>query len=159
MAKGVREVSVAVKQYLDERAAADALFAEKYRNSKKSFEECMKYIRGEARKAARGSCVGVDDPVVYGWAVHYYDEDALVVPNDAKSEYVVENVVHLTEEEKAKAKAEALEQYRLQCIAKAEAADAKKAAQAKEFKRAKVERVKKQMEQAPSLFTLDEMFK
>lgn len=65
-----------IKNYLDSRAKEDSLFAETYKKANKSIKECCKYIYSQARKLAKGSnSVGIDDATVYGWAVHYYDED------------------------------------------------------------------------------------
>lgn len=65
-----------IQTYLENRAKTDSLFAEVYKKENKSIEECIKYIYSQARKLAKGgSAVGVDDATVYGWAVHYYDED------------------------------------------------------------------------------------
>lgn len=65
-----------IQTYLENRAKTDSLFAETYRKANKSIEECIKYIYSQARKLAKeGNAVGVDDATVYGWAVHYYDED------------------------------------------------------------------------------------
>lgn len=65
-----------IQTYLENRAKTDSLFAETYRKANKSIEECIKYIYSQARKLANGGNeVGVDDATVYGWAVHYYDED------------------------------------------------------------------------------------
>lgn len=65
-----------IQAYLENRAKTDSLFAETYRKANKSIEECIKYIYSKARKLAKeGNAVGVDDATVYGWAVHYYDED------------------------------------------------------------------------------------
>ncbi|WP_317309706.1 Cas9 inhibitor AcrIIA9 family protein [Phocaeicola plebeius] len=70
----------AIKIYLDNRAKTDSLFAETYRKANKSIEECIKYIYSKARKLAKGgNAVGVDEATVYGWAVHYYDEDSIKV--------------------------------------------------------------------------------
>lgn len=69
-----------IKQYLDKRAAEDELFAEALRKPGKSIKECCEYIYSQARKlAAGGKAVGIDDATVYGWAVHYYDEDDIKV--------------------------------------------------------------------------------
>lgn len=69
-----------IKQYLDKRAAEDELFAETLRKPGKSIKECCEYIYSRARKlAAGGNAVGIDDATVYGWAVHYYDEDEIKV--------------------------------------------------------------------------------
>lgn len=77
----------AIKNYLDKRAESDRLFAESYRKENKNIQECCKYIYSQARKIAKGdNAVGVDDDTVFGWAVHYYDED------DIKVEEVKERV-------------------------------------------------------------------
>lgn len=69
-----------IKNYLDGRAKEDSLFAEAYKKANKSIKECCKYIYSQARKLAKGSnSVGIDDATVYGWAVHYYDEDDIKV--------------------------------------------------------------------------------
>lgn len=76
-----------IKKYLDNRAKEDSLFAETYKKANKSIKECCKYIYSQARKMAKGSnSVGIDDATVFGWAVHYYDED------DVKVEEVKEQV-------------------------------------------------------------------
>ena len=69
-----------IQTYLDNRAKTDSLFAETYKKANKSIKECCKYIYSQARKLAKGGNeVGVDDATVYGWAVHYYDEDNIKV--------------------------------------------------------------------------------
>lgn len=69
-----------IKNYLDNRAREDSLFAETYKKANKSIKECCRYIYSQARKLAKGSnSVGIDDATVYGWAVHYYDEDNIKV--------------------------------------------------------------------------------
>lgn len=69
-----------IKNYLDNRAKIDSLFAETYKKENKSIKECCKYIYSKARELAKGSnSVGIDDATVYGWAVHYYDEDDIKV--------------------------------------------------------------------------------
>lgn len=71
---------MAIRTYLDNRAKEDSLFAETYKKANKSIKECCKYIYSQARKLAKGSnSVGIDDATVYGWAVHYYDEDDIKV--------------------------------------------------------------------------------
>lgn len=71
----------AIKNYLDKRAESDRLFAVSYKKENKSIQECCKYIYSQAKKllAKGGNAVGVDDDTVYGWAVHYYDEDDIKV--------------------------------------------------------------------------------
>lgn len=76
-----------IQTYLENRAKEDSLFAETYKKANKSIKECCKYIYSRARKlAAGGNAVGIDDATVYGWAVHYYDEDEIKV--DKVQDYV-----------------------------------------------------------------------
>lgn len=69
----------AIKQYLDNRAATDELFAAKYNNPKKSIQECCQYITGEAYARAEGGTAVISDEEVYGMAVHYYDEENIEI--------------------------------------------------------------------------------
>lgn len=99
----------AIKAYLDNRAANDELFAKAYAKSNKSIDECCTYIMGEAKKKASKGCAVIDDPTVYGWAVHYYDESDIVVEKVDNAMVVAPDVkVELTEEEKAEAKQKAI---------------------------------------------------
>lgn len=47
----------------------------KMRNPEKSITDMWQFIEENARKQATGNMACVEDEVVYGWAVHYYDED------------------------------------------------------------------------------------
>ena len=78
-----------VKAYLEENASAT--LAEKINNgtpfekdgktfiNKKTLDGFMKYASDEARKlaskGANSACV--EDKVVYGWAIHYFEEDSI----------------------------------------------------------------------------------
>ncbi len=78
-----------VKAYLEENASAT--LAEKINNgtpfekdektliNKKTLDSFMKYASDEARKlaskGANSACV--EDKVVYGWAIHYFEEDSI----------------------------------------------------------------------------------
>lgn len=46
----------------------------KFLNPEKSLEQMMEYIKSEARKKAVNGCAMLEDAVVYGLAVHYFDE-------------------------------------------------------------------------------------
>ena len=48
---------------------------EKMRNPKKTITDMFKYIENQARKQAVKGCAMVEDQVVFGWAVHYFDEE------------------------------------------------------------------------------------
>lgn len=77
----------AIKNYLDKRAESDRLFAVSYKKENKSIQESCKYIYSQAKKllAKGGNAVGVDDDTVYGWAVHYYDEDDIKLEGEPES--------------------------------------------------------------------------
>ena len=113
-----------IKGYLDKRAEEDPLFAESYKKPGKSIKECCDYITGQAYKLG-GSTVVVDDDTVYGWAVHYYDEDGIKV-DKLPARAGVRTVVELSDEEKARAREDAIERYKLECIAKENAAEAER---------------------------------
>ena len=102
-----------IKNYLDEYAKNDAAFAVSYAKPKKSIDECCKYIMEQARqkRTKNESCVAVEDAEVYGWAVHYYDEDDIEVNGNAAASVSVSTsaqptapVQTETEEPKPKAK-------------------------------------------------------
>ena len=101
-----------IQAYLENRAKTDSLFAETYRKANKSIEECIKYIYSKARKLAKGgNAVGVDEATVYGWAVHYYDEDDIKVskmPAGTRASISTFQPVELTEEEKKAAREAAI---------------------------------------------------
>lgn len=110
-----------IKNYLDERAKNDELFAKAYAKPNKSIDECYKYVLGEARK--KGTAVGMTAEEVFGLAVHYYDEDNIKI--NPVSGYVQASAsdddetkeVKLTAEEEKQAREEAIhrlaeEQYR-----------------------------------------------
>jgi len=50
----------------------------------KSLEECGQYILQEAQK--KGSRVAMTDEEVFGLAVHYYDEDDIIVKQTSKAD-------------------------------------------------------------------------
>ena len=84
-----------IKDYLDERASKDELFAKSYAKTNKNIDECYEYIVGEARKQCKDSdSICISDDVVYGWAVHYYDEDNINVGRSSESKESTESNVN-----------------------------------------------------------------
>ncbi len=91
-----------IKEYL-EQSASDML-ADKINNgvqvekdgqtliNKKTLDGFMEYATEEARKIAeKGSmCACVDDATVFGWAIHYFEEDSIIekLYNQDGTEYV-----------------------------------------------------------------------
>lgn len=62
-------------KYLEENAS-DVL-CEKINSGKKTLKQCWEYIRGEARKKAVNGCACIDDATVFGWAMHFFEEDGI----------------------------------------------------------------------------------
>ena len=109
MSEKNKQFKEVIKAYLDKRAQEDELFAKAYAKAEKGLEECCKYIMAQARKL--GSAVAVPDEVVYGWAVHYYDEEGIKVDDAPECDVqpVVAQAAKITAEATArmeKAKAE-----------------------------------------------------
>lgn len=69
-----------IQSYIENRAKEDSLFAETCKKANKSIKGCCKYIYSQAKNMAKGGkVVGIDDDTVFGWAVHYYDEDNIEI--------------------------------------------------------------------------------
>ena len=93
-----------IKQYLQENVSE--VLAEKINNgvkivkdsktliNKKDLNGFMNYANAEARKLAeKGSnCACIEDKIVYGWAIHYFEENSLEgkLYNEDGTEYKVE---------------------------------------------------------------------
>ena len=93
-----------IKQYLEENVSE--ILANKINNgvkvvkdsktliNKKDLNGFMNYANAEARKLAeKGSnCACIEDKVVYGWAIHYFEEDSIEgnLFNEDGTEYKVE---------------------------------------------------------------------
>jgi hypothetical protein len=95
-----------IKAYLDKRASEDELFAVTYKKENKNMDECCNYV---SKCAKDGGCDGYSDDEVFGWAVHYYDEDDIRNIKPISCRVVVNHAVELTEEDKALAKEKAMD--------------------------------------------------
>lgn len=76
-----------ILDYLEENAS-DVL-VEKIRKSNKTMDSCWKFIFECARKAAEGKgsygCAGQE---VFGWAVHFFEEDSIKANDIVKNKSV-----------------------------------------------------------------------
>jgi hypothetical protein len=70
-----------IKKYLDENASE--VLTEKINSGSKTLADCEAYIKKEAQKQAKGGCACIEDSVVYGWAIHFFEEDSVETPEDA----------------------------------------------------------------------------
>ena len=96
-----------IKAYLEENASE--ILADKINNgvhiqkdgkmllNKKTLDGFMKFACDEAKKQAEkgASCACIDDDVVFGWAVHYFEEDSIegILYGEDGAEYRPEKVV------------------------------------------------------------------
>ena len=105
----------AIKSYLDKRAESDELFAVSYAKENKNLDECCNFILNEVQKSG---CNGFADEEVFGMAVHYYDEDDIKNVKAVNCRVVVNHTIELTEDEKAQAKADAIQKAQDEAYAK-----------------------------------------
>ncbi|MGE4308825.1 PcfK-like family protein [Bacteroides sp.] len=133
-----------IREYLEQRAKEDQLFAASYAKENKNIDECCNFILGEVQKSG---CNGFSDEEIFGMAVHYYDEDDIKNVKPVNARVVVNHTIELTEEDKRKAKEAALKEYEAKEMKRIEEARKKKLEK-------KAERVAKQ-EVAPLLFDFE----
>lgn len=95
-----------IEAYLIERATYDTLFEESYSNPNKNIDDCITYILNCVKKSG---CVGFADDEIYSMAMHYYDEEDIVVGSPINCKVVVNSTIELTQEEKEQAKTKAIE--------------------------------------------------
>lgn len=79
----------AIKNYLDQRAKEDSLFAEAYKKKGKTIEGCCNYIISEVQKSAKGNRAAMTSDEVFSLAVHYYDEDNVKADKKVNARVVV----------------------------------------------------------------------
>lgn len=135
--KSTTEFKNIIKNYLDNRAKEDELFAESYKKEGKNIDDCITYILNTVQKSG---CNGFADEEIYSMAVHYYDEEKIDIGGNANCKVVVNRTIELTEEEKEQARKDALKKYQDDIFA--------------EIKRKSQKPAKKstETEQQPSLF-------
>lgn len=108
MAQGSERMKERIKEYLDAYAEKNESFFSDYQNPDKNIDECCDFICTQVRKMG---AIGLDDDDVYGLAIHYYQETD---PGEISkglvntTNIVINHRVELTEEEKARAKEQAI---------------------------------------------------
>ena len=108
---GTEQFSRTISEYLNLRAATDPLFAPNLAKPHKNIEDCITYI---LKQVQQSGCNGFEDDEIYSMAIHYYDEDDLEVGSPVACHVVVNHTIVLTEEEKAEARKQAIQQYQAQ---------------------------------------------
>ena len=108
---GTEQFTRTIAEYLNLRAATDPLFAPNLAKPHKNIEDCITYI---LKQVQQSGCNGFEDDEIYSMAIHYYDEDNLEVGSPVACHVVVDHTIVLTEEEKAEARKQAIQQYQAQ---------------------------------------------
>lgn len=85
-----------LNKHLTEFAKGDSVFAEKLKATTKTLTGCATYIFKEAKKhiikTPEGSVAPIDDATVYGWAVHFFEEDTIPEPTKQEKEQIARQV-------------------------------------------------------------------
>ena len=89
-----------IREYLEQRAGADALFAASCAKEHKNLDDCITFILNYVQQSG---CNGFTDAEIYSLAVHYYDEDDIDVGKPLDCRVVVNHTIVLTEEEQREA--------------------------------------------------------
>lgn len=72
-----------VLQYLEDNAST--VLAEKINAGKKTLAGALDYAKGEAQKLANGEgYICVEDATVFGWIIHFFEEEHIAEPKPAK---------------------------------------------------------------------------
>ena len=108
---GTEHFTRTISEYLNLRAATDPLFAPNLAKPHKNIEDCITYI---LKQVQQSGCNGFEDDEIYSMAIHYYDEDDLEVGSPVACHVVVNHTIVLSEEEKAEARKQAIQQYQAQ---------------------------------------------
>lgn len=74
-----------ILQYLENNVSE--VLAEKINSGTKTLADCWKFITECARKQAKDGCACIRDDVVFGWAIHFFEEDS-IKPEPPKKEYI-----------------------------------------------------------------------
>lgn len=67
--------------YLQQNASDE--LTEKINNGEKTLAQCWEFITKEAKTYLNGKSGGIEDSVVFGWAIHFFEEDD-IKPTKAK---------------------------------------------------------------------------
>jgi len=105
-------MATAIGQYVLNEFAANEPLKNAYKDRKITLEAIVKYVNSCAAKQLNNKNGAIEDKVVFGWVIHYIQDEEVKV--SAKDSYEVK----LTKDEKEKAKAEALKKYEAEELAK-----------------------------------------
>ncbi|OPZ33913.1 MAG: hypothetical protein BWY97_00059 [Tenericutes bacterium ADurb.BinA124] len=76
--KEVSGIEKTIVDHLIGFAKAEPKFIDKLLSEKKTIGDCIDYITAQAKKEVVKGVARIEDERVFGWAVHYFDEEHLV---------------------------------------------------------------------------------
>lgn len=95
-----------ILDYIEQNASDNLV--EKINTGKKTMADCMRYIISQAKKKASNGCAMVEDKEVFGWAIHFFEEDSIkaVLETGITANAKILNVAETKPEKKVEKKAE-----------------------------------------------------
>lgn len=84
--KGTDHFKTAIQNHLNGLATKDELFAATLKKPNKNIDDCLTYILNQVKASG---CNGFADDEIFGMAVHYYDEDDIIVGKPVNGTVVV----------------------------------------------------------------------
>lgn len=115
-----------IGSYLLEQFQKDEVLKNCYKDRKITLAAIERYVNNCANQYLNGVNGGVEDKVVYGWVLHYVQDEKVEITEAA--------TVTLTEQEKKDAHAEALKEYKADMMHELEQRGSKTAKPKKEKK-------------------------
>lgn len=104
-AKTKNDVVKSCIDYLNEYAKSDAVFRQKLETNSQTTEDLEWYIMGEARKHLGGRSGAIEKETVYGWAIHFVDENITKTKSTPETtQNQIKTAVKKTESSKKKTK-------------------------------------------------------
>lgn len=71
-----------VLKYLETNVSE--VLAEKIKSGNKTLGQCWTYIVKQAQKQKQGNCACIPDMEVFGWAIHFFEEDEITEEETTK---------------------------------------------------------------------------
>lgn len=79
-----------IKNYLQEMANSDELFAKTFSKPYKNIDDCATYILNEVKKSQR---CGFADEEIFNMAIHYYDEETVEIGKTITAKVVINHAI------------------------------------------------------------------
>jgi len=73
--KAENSIEKVILDYINENASESLV--EKINNGTKTMRDCIEFIKGQAKKEASNGSAMVEDKKVFGWAIHFFEEDSI----------------------------------------------------------------------------------